>query len=336
MTFPESPAFCENNTDAVDVRHAVTLGLYCEGESSFVYYYGDWAFECTEQQNNFQIIVDQYGTEGSRFACFESVTIPATGSTQNNTKIVPAVAATTDTYWLTAGDGRCFDRVQRTLGPASSTPSESAVTTSQPVAPIPTIATAHPSLSPLYNVSAKPEDASVPYNVAVSMPSTDKSDKSGSGLVIGAVVGGIAAGVLIMTAIGLFVLRRMRETNAIPKENLFDDEPSLTDSTDANGNFRVAPNSASPTPIENLQDESSLSAAIENQLHGESSSSLQFTSLFGSKSDYNVSYKDQSRSITDSQGSIPFAVAVNSSASATTTPWAQAEPINLVHEVLEL
>ena len=263
------------------------------------YYYNDLLFECAERNHNYDIIIDDYGIDGPRLACFESAVFPI-GSALSDSKRIPSVSVTTDAYWLTGSDGRCFKR-------ESVLSSPSAPTSNQPVTPSPTIITMKPTIRTV-NPTLTPSDVETvkPIGVA-SIPTaspvvTKESGNSGSGVVIGGVVGGIVAGIVIMAVIGFFVMRNKQLVNSDDYKR----RPSVTESGTIHGHG-------------------------DPNIGGSSTASMPTTSLIHSRSSYNVTYKDQSRSVVDpaflSHGSnIPIAVAVNAESSSVRSQSTQAQP----------
>jgi hypothetical protein len=288
VTFPESPVVCRSSNEAVGVRHAVTLGVSCEDKSSKYTFYGDLFFECSERSNNYEIIIDDFGIEGVRLACFETVTFPI-GSTQGYSQVLPTVAVTTDEFWLAGSDGLCWDQVAVPQGPTAPT---SSIPVVMPVTASPTITTSDPTVAPSDATTMKATNS--PINAAPAVPFTTsapitRSTKTSSGVVVGGVVGGIAAGIAIAVAIGLVVMRNKRSANAHLKadDNL---RSSTTESGTDHDNFTAHRNAESST------------------------SSMPTTSLIQPRANYIVSYKDQSRNVVDpsrmSRENIPMAVAV--------------------------
>jgi hypothetical protein len=356
VTFRESPVFCDSNTAGIEVRHVVTLGVLCKGLP--VYFSGDLLFECPERDYNFEVFINKFGKTGERFACYESVNLP-TGSTQNIT--VPAVAITTDAFWLERGDDSCFTEVVRPGTVPLTTPNPTVnpqPVASEPVAPpsvapLPTAKAAAPNLPPSANTptlnpttapitaptssqdspsslaTPMPADAPiagavVPVNLTPSTPIGIPSEDNGPQL-LGPVIGSVAAGMGIMAVIGFFLLRK-KPADASPKGGVAAIPSKTFSAKDSSRFLDDALNTESTGEIE----------PSHVALPRPTMASLSLVRPVPAPI-YNVTYKDQSRSViepvlpamvSNSQEDIPFAVAVNTSAPSGTTQWAEAEPLS--------
>jgi hypothetical protein len=370
LTLGESTVFCDSNTVDVVVRHVVTLGALCEGLPH--YFSGDLLFECTERNDNFEILIDAFGTQGERFACYEFVTL-TTGSIQNSTKLVPAVAISTDANWLAGGGGNCFDQARLnapstgmsppstptapTNPPVAPQPVGSAPITPQPVAPQPTAteATKAPIVGPTYldlppsTTTSKPASAPTPVQVAPVKPvapvpvDLSSGDGGNSGAVVGSVIGGIGAGIAIMAVIGFFWLRK-KQTQTRPKGHMAE-IPSKTFSVKGSSRFLDdAQYTESTGESDNLPPPSFCQPAM---------SAPSIVRPTPTPTNYEVAYKDQSRSVIEpvlpplalsadgehlpmvAEEHIPFAVAVSTALpSGNHVEWAQAEPLRPSQEGL--
>jgi hypothetical protein len=358
VSLGESSVFCDSNSVVVDVRHVVTLGAFCEGLP--LYFSGDLFFECAEQEYNFEVFANRFGKEGERFACFESVTLPI-GSTQSTTKLLPSVAVTTDAFWLSGGDGRCFDQTLLNVTSAGTPPPTVPIpATNPPIAPQPTISNSNPTNapiavpvapfnSPLSITTLKPANAptsapAVPISPFTPLPVDLQSEESSnSGVVVGSVIGGIGAGIAIMAVIGFFWLRK-KQTQTRPKGRMAE-IPSKTFSVKGSSRFLDdAQYTESTGESDNLPPPSFCQPAM---------SAPSIVRPTPTPTNYEVAYKDQSRSVIEpvlpplalsadgehlpmvAEEHIPFAVAVSTALpSGNHVEWAQAEPMSPSQEGL--
>lgn len=293
MTFPVSIAFCENNTQAILLRHTVTLGVACQDATSSWSFYRDLIFECSETKHDFANLIDEYGIDGSRFSCSESA-IFSVGSTQNNAVQIPAVGVTTDDFWLSGEDGYCWKMIDGPIPPPTPPPVTSPPESAQPT-PSPTFTTSLlPNRRPTAGPVSKPTNPPAPFGQKEMTESPVSSSESSNGASIGAAIGGVAVGIALMTVIGYFVLRRMRSAPpSVPKPR--DDEPATETYT---GND---PPYTTPT--------TSMIPISPSLIHPEPP----------------VSYKDQTREHADAIV-VPMAVAVDMSADSAGTHSIKSEP----------
>jgi hypothetical protein len=217
VTYPESSAFCDSNTFAETIQHTVTLGVYCDIRPDDPYFFEDLYFECPEPTNEFDFLfgIPGFNNTSGRFACSASATF-APDSTSSNLQTISNVAITTDDGWLSSMNEACFTSSSpflafKPMDQPTSSP------TKPPVASPPTkppVATAAPIL---------PQETTP--TVSVQSPESNNDD---SGKLIGGVVGGIAAGIVIMSLVGFFVFRRPADSSIRPKAAIHNDVAPLS------------------------------------------------------------------------------------------------------------
>jgi hypothetical protein len=260
VTFPGSVVFCDSNNASAFIRHSVTLGVYCDASPDPFYIYNDAYFECPEASHQFDISTDP----SAYYSCSESATFAA-GSSSANTQIIPSVAITTEEYWLSDPREGCFTQIQSgdiPIAPTTTTPVTPPITanTNLPTS-LPTFAPEAPtflSLSPNQAKAVFPSNQ--PNNPSVMEPTTPRETApaiveptvtdSSSSSVIGPAIGGVAAGLLVIIAVIVFLVYRRKtgtierqksmisNTNEAPPDNstesnTFNETPQRTPSTRA-------------------------------------------------------------------------------------------------------
>jgi hypothetical protein len=204
--------FCDSNPVTATIQHVVTLGVFCTVlPPDDPYYFADPYFECTESTDQFEPLTDDmlFNTPADRFTCAASK-ILAPGSTSSNPQIISTVAITTDDTWLSILDESCFTQyfsaapVPLTNAPVTPTPTVVMNTTSPSLFTTlpPTDAQINP---PAVTAPILPREATTPR---LSGESTASSSNNNNGVLIGGVVGGITAVLVIWSWIGFLVWRR--------------------------------------------------------------------------------------------------------------------------------
>jgi hypothetical protein len=217
VTYPEASARCESNTLPATIRHTVTLGVYCDLRPKDPYFFVDLYFECPEATYQFDFLlgIPGFNNTSGRFACSAFAEF-ATGSSASSPQAISSVTATMDDYWRSNALSNCYTRI------SSAVP---VPLTNAPVTPTPTAVmnTSSPSFYPtLPPVDAPIRPSTNPPPVEASIqargaPPTLTVESTDSGKLIGGVVGGIAAALVIGALIGFFVFRRSADASNDPK-----------------------------------------------------------------------------------------------------------------------
>jgi hypothetical protein len=193
--------FCDSNPVTATIQHVVTLGVFCTVlPPDDPYYFADPYFECTESTDQFEPLTDDmlFNTPADRFTCAASK-ILAPGSTSSNPQIISTVAITTDDTWLSILDESCFTQYVS----AAPVPLTNVPITSPSL--FPTLPPADAQINtPAVMAPILPREATTPR---LSGESTASSN-NGNGVLIGGVVGGITAVIVIWSLIGFLVWRR--------------------------------------------------------------------------------------------------------------------------------
>jgi hypothetical protein len=197
VTYPETFASCESNAAASDVHHAVSLGVGCRQTDSYLSFWDDdLLIECADVSNDFD--TDDGFVRCSRGASF------AAGSASFNPQTISSVAIKMDEYWFTDGlFENCFTQLSDPQNPSTTvTPAVTPPKTPTRMPP--------PNDAPMrLPIPGSPTSAAKVPAALVASPGT----KSG-GAPIGAAIGGLAAGVVLLAVFAYFVLRRRRGTSS--------------------------------------------------------------------------------------------------------------------------
>jgi hypothetical protein len=215
--------FCENNTLSATIQHVVTLGVFCTDlPPDDPYYFLDTYFECAESTALFVVLNDdelfnstfnRHGcTASAEFAPFSSSSIPQT---------ISSVAITTDDLWLSRMDDTCYTQYV-SAAPASIT---NALVTPSPTATNTANLSQFPTLPPMDALSSPPMNrvsaAAEPIQPRASTPTipgqSATSSNNDGGKLIGGIVGGVAAGIVILSLVGYCVVRRPADSSNRPK-----------------------------------------------------------------------------------------------------------------------
>jgi hypothetical protein len=338
--------FCESNTLAATIQHVVTLGVYCTDlPPDDPYYFADPYFECTESTDQFEPLTDDtlFNSTSSRHGCSASKTF-APGSTSSNPQIVSSVAITTDDTWLSAMDEACYTRyisaapVPLINAPVSPSPTVmidatrpsqsptillSVVLTSPPPTNRSALATPAPARAPILTHAATP--------TLIGQPTASSNDNSGA--LIGGVVGGIGAAIVIASLIGFLFWRRKADYGDTHKSEVGGARLSFTEGTDGQDKLlgpadvlatqQPSHDPVPPASVLATQQTTSSSPALVPSAH------------------YEVGYKDQTRTVIAAIPAVaaaefipvPFAVALDMSAASGESRSSQrSEPPGRFHE----
>jgi hypothetical protein len=197
--------------------------VYCE---NIQYIFLDVYFECPDSIYQFDVLTAEnlgFNSTFGRHACGAFAEF-SPRSSASSTQVISKVAIATDDYWRANAFDFCYTRISS----AAPVP-----LTNAPVTPTPTVVmnTTSPSLFPtLPPVDAPTSPSTNPPAVAApaaTLPSgatptlteetTDSGDSNNTGALIGSVVGGIAAAIVIGSLIGFFVFRRPADSSNVPK-----------------------------------------------------------------------------------------------------------------------
>jgi hypothetical protein len=224
VTYLEAFAYCESNTQSATIQHVATLGVFCSDlPPDDPYNFTDLYFECAESAAQFDVLIDDgiFNTTSNRYACAASK-IFATGSTSSNSQTISRFAITTDITWLSVMNEACYTRyvsaapVPMTNAPVTPSPTVVINTTSQSL--FPTIPPMDAPIRPSTNPPAVASPAAfLPQETTPTISVQSPESKNDSGKLIGGFVGGVAAGIVILSLVGYFIVRRPADSSNRPK-----------------------------------------------------------------------------------------------------------------------
>jgi hypothetical protein len=310
--------FCDSNPLTATIQHIVTLGVYCTDlPPDDPYFFDDLYFECTKSTDQFHVLDDDgiFNTTANRYSC-SAYKMFAPGSTSSNPQILSSVAITTDALWLSRMDDTCYTQYVSAAPTVSPSPTVAMNTTSPSV--FPNLPPLDAPISPPTNPSVA---AAVPNQDSATTPTlsgeSTASSNNDNGVLIGGVVGGIAAVIVIGSMIGFLVWPRQSDSGDTPKPEVNIAKLSVTEGTEEYDNFRGSaavsatqqPSPVSTVPPVSVMDNQPPSPVPVPPASLVSVSAKQPTSsspLSVPTTNYVVDYKDQAR---PAIGAIP-AVAV--------------------------
>jgi hypothetical protein len=320
--------FCDSNPVTATIQHVVTLGVFCSDlPPDDPYFFADLYFECTDSTDQFDVLSDDtlFNTTTDRYSC-SAYKMFAPSSTSSNPQIISSVAITTDDTWLSSLDDTCYTQYVSAAPVVSPSPTVAMNIASPSV--FPTLPPLDASISPPTNPSGVA--AAVPNQDSATTPtlsgeSTESSNKNDNGVLIGGVVGGIAAVIVIGSMIGLLVWPRKSDSGDTQKPEVNIAKLSVTEGTEEYDNFRgsaaavsatqqLSPVSAvPPAPSVSVMDKQppspvpAVPPASPGPVSAQQPSSSSSSPLsVPTATNYVVDYKDQAR---PASGAIP-AVAV--------------------------
>lgn len=103
VTFPPENAFCDGNSVAVSIQHALQLGVECAGRFDYDLTYT----ECTDRGQRFERY-DEFGDVGPRYTCVSQTTFNQ-NSAASSVREVGEVGIETDLIWATDAPRNCWD-----------------------------------------------------------------------------------------------------------------------------------------------------------------------------------------------------------------------------------
>jgi hypothetical protein len=334
--------FCDSNPVTATIQHVVTLGVFCSDRPpDDPYFFDDLYFECTDSTDQFDVLSDDsiLNTTSNRYACAASKSF-APGSTSSNPQILSSVAITTEDLWLSRMDEFCYTPYVSAAPTVSPSPTVAMNTTSPPVFPNvpPLVAPIIPPTNPLVAAAVPNQDSAA--TPTLSGESTESSNND-NGVLIGGVVGGIAAVIVIGSMIGFLVWPRQSDSGDTQKPEVINiAKLSVTEGTEEYDNFRGSAAAVSatqpPSPVPAVPPAPSVSVmdkqppspvpAVPPASPGpvsaqQSSSPSPLPLSVPTTTNYVVDYKDQARPA--ASGAIP-AVAV-----AEYVPYAVAVDMNV-------
>lgn len=326
--------------------------MYCNISPSPIYFYNDLYFECADDTYQFDKPFDLYGNEGLRYMCSTSASFPASSSSAD-ARVIPDVAIVTDEYWLQNAAEECFSisRVPSTpLSVPISTPSP---VSSPPISQItalpvlaPSIQTISPtSLTPTTKVPSPTKLQQQPTNVPESLqpvqsrenPQSTSNDRESQ---IGAIAGGIVGGVAICILVIVFIMYRNKSgpANHSPKPNVLD-QNSITRIETINGQDPSSSNTLDHVVGSHVVTMSSIESGQQRSAPSDGLyASLSTPAVVPAKPQYEVNYKDQSRTVIGQpqpmptvdgmlvQTQIPIAVAMDMSGASGGSNNTKSEP----------
>jgi hypothetical protein len=301
--------FCDNNPITATIQHVVTLGVLCTDQPpDDPYYFADLYFECTESTDQFDVLEDDsiFNTTSNRYACAASKMF-APGSTSSNPQILSSVAITTEDLWLSRMDDTCYTQYVSAAPTVSPSPTVAMNTTSPSV--FPNLPPLDAPISPPTNPSVT---AAVPNQDSATTPTlsgeSTESSNNDNGVLIGGVVGGIAAVIVIGSMIGFLFWPRKSDSGDTQKPEVINiAKLSVTEGTEESDNFRGSaavsvtqqPSPVSTVPPVSVMDNQPPSPVPVPPASLVSVSAKQPTSssppLSVPTTNYVVDYKDQAR-----------------------------------------
>jgi hypothetical protein len=280
IEYPEQDAFCNGNSISTAVRHAVQLGVYCDGGTGAGEYgvFNDFFFDCGYQHNQFDYLFDTY-----RYTCYESATFPS-GSNASLTQTIAPVAISTDMNWVVSDSNKYCSQSERTpvvsptTAPVTSSPTSAHVTSSPSkvvTIPSPTrmpaIATPAPMISPS---SLKAQE--------------EQSSTSNGGPPVGAIVGGAIGAIVVVCIVAFLAIRwNAAQKNTPPVQEEHKDHSATESETGRNVELRLP-----STP--STQGDSVSGARTDTASHSSSQRSPTGSTRRSSRP---VRFKDQARSV---------------------------------------
>jgi hypothetical protein len=349
VTYSAASAFCESNSLSATIQHAVTLGVFCtDRPQDNPYFFSDVYFECTKSTDKFDFITGEnigFNSTGGRDGCTASAKF-APSSSASATQTISSVAITTDDTWLSVMDEACY------------TPYVSAAPV---VSPSPTVVmnTTGPSLFPTLSPTDAPITLPINPPVAVAVPNQGgattptlpgrpaSSSNNDNVALIGGVVGGIGAAIVIGSLIGFLVWRRKTDSGNTHKSEVSGVKYSFTEGTTGHDNLLgpaavSATHQPSPTPVPPPASVSATQPTLP-VLPASVSATQPTTSSPASvpSTNYDVGYKDQARTVINAIPAVavtdylvPIAVALDTSAASGASRSSQrSEPPGRVFEL---
>lgn len=308
VTFPGSTAFCDGNSESTILRHAVSLSLFCDLATEDFYYGGDLYFECADVSNEFDRYINRYGLQGAKYVCTQYSSFPAS-SLPSDVQGVSSASITMDDYWLSDAEQGCFSSA--VVKPIAPTPPTGSPVSPYPTSGLPTQAPFDDNSVPSNEPISSPETVpvAVPFGTR-SAPPTASDDSSSS---VGAIAGGIVAGVAVLAIVAFLFIRKRGTTDNDEKPSGSAANASATESnTDAytfQGNVSTP---ASVVAMPYAAQSSGLSTNATSTYVPANSSPLRLSSSatpVPMADSYDVRFKDQSRSVIGpSRASAPMVV----------------------------
>jgi hypothetical protein len=339
--------FCESNTLSAIIQHVVTLGVYCTDlPPDDPYYFADPYFECTESTDQFNILSEEglFNSTSFRYGCTAFKTF-ASGSTSSNPQIISSVAITTDDLWLSRMDEACYTQYVSAAPVVSPSPTAVMNTTGPSL-----FLTVSPTDAPISPSANPPVEVTVPIQGGATTPTlpgqSTASNNNDNVALIGGVVGGIGAAIVIGSLIGFLVWRHKTDSSDTHKSEVSGAKYSFTEGTTGHDNLLgpdavSATHQPSPTPVA----QASVSATQPTlPVPPASVSATQPTSSSPASvpsTNFDVGYKDQARSVIGAIPAVavadyvvPIAVALDTSAASGASRSSQrSEPPGRVFEL---